>query len=87
MAKLWRAGELLVFECPGCQYGHNIPVEGPRAWKWNGSMDKPTFYPSIKIDIPGGCCHSWVKDGQIQFLADCDHKLRGQTVDLPEVEH
>jgi hypothetical protein len=28
-------------------------------------------------------CHSFVKDGQIQFLGDCTHKLAGQTVPLP----
>ena len=30
-------------------------------------------------------CHSYVKDGQIQFLNDCSHVLAGQTVDLPEL--
>lgn len=29
-------------------------------------------------------CHSFVVDGKIQFLDDCTHALRGQTVDLPE---
>lgn len=28
-------------------------------------------------------CHSFVKDGRIQFLGDCTHALAGQTVDLP----
>lgn len=28
-------------------------------------------------------CHSFVRDGQIQFLNDCTHALAGQTVDLP----
>lgn len=27
-------------------------------------------------------CHSFVRDGQIQFLGDCTHKLAGQTVPL-----
>jgi hypothetical protein len=27
-------------------------------------------------------CHSFVRDGQIQFLADCKHALAGQTVAL-----
>ena len=31
-------------------------------------------------------CHSFVENGQIRFLADCTHKLAGQTVDLAEVE-
>ncbi len=28
--------------------------------------------------------HSFIKDGMIEFLGDCTHKLAGQTVDLPE---
>jgi len=31
-------------------------------------------------------CHSFVRDGRIEFLSDCTHALAGQTVDLPEVE-
>jgi len=27
-------------------------------------------------------CHSFVRDGQIQFLSDCTHSLAGQTVPL-----
>lgn len=27
-------------------------------------------------------CHSFVRDGQIEFLGDCTHKLAGQTVPL-----
>lgn len=31
-------------------------------------------------------CHSFVRDGRIQFLNDCTHSLAGQTVDLPDLE-
>jgi hypothetical protein len=31
-----------------------------------------------------GVCHSFVIDGQIQFLGDCTHALAGQTVPLPD---
>ncbi len=30
-------------------------------------------------------CHSFVTDGQIQFLGDCTHALAGQTVSLPDI--
>ena len=30
-------------------------------------------------------CHSFVKDGKIQFLSDCTHALAGQTIELPDV--
>lgn len=29
-------------------------------------------------------CHSFVTDGKIQFLGDCTHALKGQTVEIPE---
>ena len=30
-------------------------------------------------------CHSFVKDGNIQFLGDCFHALKNQTVPLPDL--
>jgi hypothetical protein len=27
-------------------------------------------------------CHSWIRDGNIQFLDDCTHELRNKTVPL-----
>lgn len=29
-------------------------------------------------------CHSFVTDGNIQYLDDCTHELAGQTIELPE---
>lgn len=34
---------------------------------------------------PCGICHSFVTNGQIQFLSDCTHELAGQTVPLPDL--
>lgn len=89
----------LFFYCPGCQYLHGVNTvnNGSPCWSWNGNVDAPTFAPSILVrtgravdpnhvpesdDIPE-VCHSFVKDGQIQFLSDCSHKLAGMTVPLP----
>jgi hypothetical protein len=81
----------LTFWCPGCDGAHRVQHgNGPGArWEWNGSLDKPTFKPSIFVNarqsnpmVPS--CHSFVTDGRIQFLNDCTHALAGQTVDLPE---
>jgi hypothetical protein len=61
---------------------------GNPVWTFNGSVDKPTFGPSILATIqdePRKICHSYVVDGRIQFLADCWHALAGKTVDLPDV--
>ncbi|MDP2259076.1 MAG: DUF6527 family protein [Caulobacter sp.] len=42
------------------------------------------IFAGEKLDIPQRVCHSFVTDGQIQFLGDCTHALAGQTVPLPE---
>jgi len=84
----------LLFECPGCDMLHVVHVAGAGhpLWQWNGSMDKPTFSPSVLVTYPWGkdreqrVCHSFVREGQIQFLGDCTHALAGQTVDLPDVD-
>jgi hypothetical protein len=78
--------------CPGCDHAAAIPVagedgtlpaEGPH-WTWNGDLVRPTFQPSILQHESGSipCCHSYVTDGQWQFLGDCTHQLAGQTVGM-----
>lgn len=39
-----------------------------------------------KIEPRPMACHSFVTDGQIQFLGDCTHQLAGQTVPIPPQE-
>jgi hypothetical protein len=85
-----------LFHCPGCEQTHVVPVTGPHAWGWNGSDDSPTFTPSILIHaidpmwtddngkVHGHRCHTFVRDGNIQFLGDCTHSLANQTVPIPE---
>lgn len=46
-------------------------------------------YNAAHPDEPGkrfecSRCHSFVTDGNIQFLDDCSHALKGQTVPLPD---
>ena len=86
---------LLSFWCPGCEGSHIVTIERDTrpCWGWNGSVDAPTFTPSILVtyngddagvdDAPPATCHSFVTDGQIQFLGDCTHALAGQTVPIP----
>jgi len=92
-------GQLVAFRCPGCKQDHHAQVklknaaQGP-LWSWNGSLERPTFSPSIlvtyngldagKDNAPQAVCHSFVTDGKIQFLGDSTHKLAGQTVELEE---
>ena len=95
MAKVSRYehyGEAYGFDCPGCGSTHIIPVTGERGWGFNKDLDNPTFTPSIlvrfnyKEGVPRGVCHSYVTNGNIQFLNDCTHELAGKTVPLPEFE-
>ena len=82
-------GKGLVFFCPGCRYYHSFTIERQThpVWTWNGSMEKPTFSPSLLVG-PGtkSQCHSFVVDGKIEYLGDCWHELRGQTVDMQEID-
>jgi hypothetical protein len=87
-----QGGERFVaFHCPGCEGGHAVPVTGPRAWRWNGSLDAPTLQPSILVNRGGAnptvaICHSFVTACKIQFLSDCTHPLAGSTVELPDFD-
>jgi hypothetical protein len=76
------------FHCPGCGHDHAFRVNGTGRpqWTWNGSLEKPTFTPSLvnSSDTPSRRCHLFVTKGRIQFLSDCHHALAGQTVDLPD---
>lgn len=83
-----------VIFCPACGHGHQFDDR----WTFNGDMEKPTFRASMlsrwrgPVLDPGKnygtgpdvdhVCHSFVTDGRIEFLGDCTHELRGQTVDL-----
>lgn len=79
-------GPHYVFNCPGCGGCHWFRTDPSRAphWTWNGDKVRPTLAPSILAGASGPYqCHSFVRDGQIQFLPDCWHPLAGQTVPLP----
>jgi hypothetical protein len=71
------------FFCPGCKCWHQVRVagEGRPRWIWNGSMESPTFTPSIHIE---GVCHCFVINGSIQFLLGSTHSHSGRTVEIPE---
>lgn len=92
--------DMLCFRCPACGTEHFVSV-GPKSfwkirWQFNGDRDKPTINPSILVtaDVPADVkitpnirrCHSFVRDGKIQFLGDCTHDYAGKTVELPEID-
>lgn len=87
--KLWERataeGQYFLIWCPACKCGHGIPT--PR-WGFNGSTDKPTFTPSVKLTTPGHgdyCCHFNVTEGKIQYHGDCNHDMKGQLIDMAEI--
>lgn len=85
--------------CQGCEGVHGVRVVGPGAWGWNGSLDRPTFTPSVLTTYEANpdadeefkewrtqrTCHTFITDGRVQFLDDCTHPLAGQTHDLPDL--
>jgi hypothetical protein len=71
------------------------PGRGAKAWGWNRSDEAPTFTPSILVygwksenpEMKGQPrCHSFVREGRIEYLSDSEHALAGQTFDLPNWE-
>lgn len=87
------AHQVQVGEGPGPRWGFNgdydrptltpsVLVRGTRIerderGKWTGEW----ICGANGAPIPM-VCHSFVRDGQIQFLNDCTHSLAGQTVPL-----
>ena len=88
----------LMFNTPGPFPTRIIPVmiggtrKGTPCWTWNGSVDSPTIKPSVLtrggsgVDGKVHVCHSYINDGKIQFLDDCTHEFKGQTLDLLDVD-
>ena len=75
------------FICPGCNCEHAFDDR----WQFNQDFERPTISPSFlqqgfigfKNEVPMyGTCHSFVKDGKIQFLGDCTHDLKNQIIEL-----
>lgn len=98
VSKISRDGTVYgyVFYCPGCKFSHSFHTEKKNEdgaiWEFNGNVDNPTFSPSLLARYPWGkeqkqmVCHSFVRNGKIEFLGDCTHKLAGQTVEMQDEE-
>jgi hypothetical protein len=42
--------------------------------------------PSGKFETKPTVCHSFVRDGKIEYLSDCTHELAEQTVELEDLD-
>lgn len=79
------------FNCPACGTMH----APDQRWAFNGDMDRPTFSPSLRVkwkkpiendQYVDVVCHSFIRDGRIEFCSDSTHHMAGMTVDIPEWE-
>lgn len=86
-----------LYWCPGCALmngGHGLHAiairpdvqENGAGWEFTGTLEKPTYAPSqlSRSPRPEGdhVCHTFIREGMIQYLDDCTHELRGQTVPM-----
>jgi hypothetical protein len=83
------------FHCPGCDSLHWFKTAGKGiAWSFDGNLEKPTFTPSLLMwgggtaedPRPAFRCHTFVRNGQVEYLGDCTHSYAGKTIPLPELE-
>lgn len=73
--------------CEGCGGEHAFALrhEGGNH-DFNGDLNSPTVNPSLLENYPPKVCHSFIRDGKIQYLGDCWHALAGQTIELPDID-
>ncbi len=89
-------GGSIGFMCPGCDEVHVVQINSAErpSWSFDGNSEAPTFAPSVLCRtgkfVPGfedkhkcgTVCHSFVRNGKIEFLNDCTHALAGKTVEM-----
>lgn len=79
--KIAKSGEGYYYFCPGCNELHYL-----KGWTFNEDFEHPTFSPSVVVHVTKDeTCHSFVKNGNIEFLLDSTHNLKGQTVPVPNL--
>ena len=89
---------ILMFYCDGCKEAHQIdsskwefngdmnkPTFSPSYLVWNDPNPDadPKYDPKGKFRN-GFRCHSFITQGEIQYLSDCTHRLAGKTVAMKE---
>lgn len=93
---------IVTFWCPGCEEYHQIdtakwefngdfekPTFSPSYLTWldpnpEANTERKPEWEKFRL---GFRCHSFIKEGKIEFLSDCTHKLAGQTVDMTEGDY
>lgn len=84
------------FWCPGCEEYHQIddswefngdldkPTFSPSYLTWldpnpNANTERKPMWEKFRL---GFRCHSFIRNGRIEYQSDCTHALAGQTVDM-----
>lgn len=91
----------ILFKCPGCRHLHACDSRWNFSGDFARPTLSPSVLIRVGHHVTGqtkaecnacnegltacGICHSFVRDGRIEFLSDCTHALAGQTVDLPDI--
>lgn len=85
----------IYFWCPACSDLHWVSVDRPdwTGWRWNGDEEDPTFNPSLRVwryyEVAGkrlvDVCHFFVRDGVIEYLDDCTHRMKNQSVAMVDI--
>lgn len=76
--------DYLMFMCPACDSPHAFSKEG---WGFNGDFENPTACEhslGVGETARGNWCHSYMRNGKLEFCSDSQHSLAGQTVEIPE---
>lgn len=75
-----------LYFCKGCGYEHCFALKSEGGHHtFNMDLENPTISPSLlENKTPGRTCHSFIKNGKIQYLGDCHHHLAGKTIELPD---
>lgn len=77
----------------------NAWTAGQQVFGFNGDVNKPTFDKAIKVvdnkvvgingalpANPVSVNHFIIQDGNIRYLEDCTHHMKGRTMELPELK-
>ena len=71
---------------PNPNWSRLVPI-----WKFEGTLEKPTFTPSLKCETDfyfdgktreKVVCHFYLTKGVFEFCGDCTHELAGQKVPM-----
>lgn len=84
----------LFYWCEGCGHCHHVPVDGSRGWQFSGTIENPSLSPSVRhfytdpeTSAQITVCHYWLKNGNIEYCGDCQHKFANTTrqlISIPE---